>query len=219
VRLSLTHAHGPSRPIITTITSPGPGDGKSLISANLALAYAEVGQRTLLIDGDVRRGGLHHALHLSRRPGLTDLLAGGASLDAVTQGTSWPSLHFIAAGTRFRDSPELLASPALTELFRTLRASYEVILVDSPPLGSGADPYTLGTATGNLLLVLRTGTTNLELARTKLAMLDYLPIRLLGVVVNDVQPGGVYRHYSYLSGYGTADEGTALATHRLRGVI
>ena len=74
-------------------------------------------------------------------------------------------------------------------------------------------------ATGTLLLVLRTGTTNLDLARTKLAQLDHLPIRLLGAIVNDVQPGGVYRHYSYLSGYGTADEGTALARHRLRGVI
>jgi len=219
VRLSVTHAYGPTGPLLLTITSPGKGDGKSLVSANLALAYAEVGQKTILIDGDVRRGALHHALHLSRRPGLTDVLAGAVPLEEATQATSWASLDFIATGTRFRDAPELLASPAMAELVERLRATYQVVLFDSPPLGAGVDPYTLGAATGNLLLVLRTGATNLEFARTKLAQLDYLPIRLLGAIVNDVQPGGVYRHYSYLSGYGTADEGTALATHRLRGVL
>ena len=219
VRLSVTHAYGPVGPMLFTITSPGSGDGKSLVSANLALAFAEVGQKTILVDGDVRRGALHHALHVSRRPGLTDFLAGAESLEAVTQATGWPSLDFIATGTRFRDSPELLASPAMTELVDRLRATYQVVLFDSPPLGAGVDPYTLGAATGTLLLVLRTGTTNLEFARTKLTQLDHLPIRLLGAIVNDVQPGGVYRHYSYLSGYGTADEGTALAVHRLRGVI
>jgi len=59
----------------------------------------------------------------------------------------------------------------------------------------------------------------LSLARTKLSVLDHLPIRLLGVVVNDVRPGGVYRHYSYFAGYGTRDEGVAIATHRVRGVL
>jgi tyrosine-protein kinase Etk/Wzc len=219
VRLNVTHAYGPTGPVLLTITSPGSGDGKSLVSANLALAFAEVGQKTILIDGDVRRGGLHHALRLTRRPGLTDLLAGGASLESVVQHTSWPALDFIATGTRFRDAPELLASPAMGEMVERLRATYQVVLFDSPPLGAGVDPYTLGAATGNLVLVLRTGTTNLEFARTKLAQLDYLPIRLLGAIVNDVEPGGVYKYYSYLSGYGTADEGTALPTHRLRGVL
>src|SRR5207245_10192901 len=98
--------------------------------------------------------------------------------------------------------PPMLSSFPYTTLFR-----------------SGVDPYTLGTLTGSLLLVLRTGATNLDLARTKLGILDHLPIRLLGVVVNDVQPGGAYRYYSYLSGYAKADEGMASAAHRLRGVL
>src|SRR2546428_286636 len=120
--------------------------------------------------------------------------------------TPYPDLQFIGAGTRSGDGPELLGSVAMVQLLAGVRAGYGVILVDSPPLGSGVDPYTLGTLTGSLLLVLRTGATNLDLARTKLGILDHLPIRLLGVVVNDVQPGGAYRYYSYLSGYATADE-------------
>jgi capsular exopolysaccharide synthesis family protein len=219
IRLNLTHAYGAAGPIAVTVTSPGMGDGKSLVSANLALAYAEAGYETLLIDGDARRGALHRALRASRKPGLTDFLAGQASLELVTQKTGWSSLDFIGAGSRFRDSPELLASAAMVGLMARLRTQYQVILVDSPPLGSGVDPFTLGALTGSVLLVLRTGTTNLEFARAKLGALDYLPIRLLGAIVNDVRPGGGYQHYSYLSGYSTADEGTAIATHRRRGML
>ena len=221
VRLSLMHFYGGNGPVVVTITSPGIGDGKSFVSANLALACAESGKATLLIDGDSRRGALHRVLKRPRKLGLTDYLAGGASLEAVTQTTLYPSLDFIAAGSRFRDSPELLGYPAMGELLERVRAQYGVIIVDSPPLGSGVDPYTLGTLTGSLLLVLRTGTTNLALAHTKLAVLDHLPIRLLGVVLNDVRTGGVYRHYSYLPGYATANEGEgyAIAGRKSRGVL
>ena len=221
VRLSLVHFYGGNGPVVFTITSPGMGDGKSFVSANLALACAEAGQPTLLIDGDVRRGSLHRVMHRSRKPGLTDCLAGAAPLDRIVQSTGYPSLDFIGAGSRFGDSPELLGSPAMTSLLDQVRARYRVIVVDSPPLGSGVDPYTLGITTGSMLLVLRTGTTNLALARTKLAVLDHLPIRLLGVVLNDIQPTGMYRYYSYLSGYATRDEdeGYAVAGRKARGVL
>jgi capsular exopolysaccharide synthesis family protein len=193
--------------VLLTVSSPGVGDGKSFVSTNLALACAQAGQRTLLIDGDARRGALHRVLQGKRKPGLTDFLAGSAPLEAVTQGTSYRSLHFIGAGSRFHDSPELLGSPAMLDLLTRLRGAYDVILIDSPPLGSGVDPYTLSTLTGNMLLVLRTGTTNRDLTRTKLAVLEDLPIRLLGAVLNDVRPGGMYGYYGYLSGYATTDEG------------
>ncbi len=221
VRLSLVQFYGGNGPVVVTVSSPGIGDGKSFVSANLALACAESGQPTLLIDGDARRGGLHRALQRARKPGLTDYLAGASPLEAVTQTTMYPALDFIGAGSRFRDSPELLGSPAMAELLERVRTQYRVILMDSPPLGSGVDPFTLAILTGSLLLVLRTGTTNLELARTKLTVLDRLPIRLLGVVLNDVRPGGIYRHYSYLSGYAAVDEreGYAVAGRKARGVL
>jgi tyrosine-protein kinase Etk/Wzc len=211
VRLSLMHAYGAAGPVLVTVTSPGIGDGKSFVSTNLALACAQAGQRTLLVDGDSRRGALHRVLQSTRKPGLTDLLVGDTSLEFVSRATSYRSLHFLAAGSRFRESPELLGSPAMVELLVRLRASYDVILVDSPPLGSGVDPYTLGTLTGSMLLVLRPGSTNLDLTRTKLAVLDDLPIRVLGAVLNDVRPGGVYGYYGYLSGYGTTEERDGVA--------
>jgi tyrosine-protein kinase Etk/Wzc len=105
IRLNLTHVYGAATPLIVTITSPGAGDGKSLVSANLALAYAEAGYRTLLIDGDARRGALHRALRASRRPGLTDALAGQVPLERVVQQTAWAGLDFMGASSHSRDSP------------------------------------------------------------------------------------------------------------------
>lgn len=215
VRLSLMNAHGTAGPMVVTVTSPGVGDGKSFVSSNLALACAQAGQRTLLIDGDTRRGALHHVLGTARQPGLTDLLAGRAPLEAVIQTASYPGLDFIGGGRRTRESPELLGSAAMVALLVRLRAAYEVILIDTPPLGAGVDSYALGTLTGNMMLVLRTGATNLELARTKVAMLGQFPIRVVGVVLNDVRPGEGYAYfYSYLPGYGATDEGGAAVTRR-----
>lgn len=215
VRLGLMHAHGTAGPMVVTITSPGVGDGKSFVASNLALACAQAGQRTLLIDGDTRRGALHHVLGVSRQPGLTDVLTGRAPLEAATQTASYPGLDFIGGGRRTRESPELLGSAAMMDLLVRLRAAYQVILVDTPPLGAGVDSYALGTLTGNMMLVLRTGATNLELARTKLAMLAQFPIRVVGVVLNDVRPGEGYAYfYSYLPGYGATDEGGAAVTRR-----
>ena len=87
-----------------------------------------------------------------------------------------------------------------------LRARYDVILLDSPPLGAGVDPFVLGAATGNLLLVLRTGTTDRRMADAKLKLLKRLPIRLLGAVLNDIRAQGVYRYYTYLYGYTTSED-------------
>ncbi len=217
VRLGLVHAHGAAGPLMVTVTSPGPGEGKSFVVSNLALAFADAGHRTILIDGDVRRGELHRLLGVSRKPGLTDFLKGTVSRDDVLQQTRYPSLHFVGGGTRMGNAPELLASPALSQLLLSLRSAYDVILLDSPPLGAGVDPYVLGTATGSLLLVLRTGVTDRELAEAKLDMLDRLPVRILGAILNDVQPTGHYRYYGYhyyTEGYESRDEGQEQAEER-----
>lgn len=201
LRLSIMHAHGNAGPIMLTITSPGSGDGKSFVSSNLALAFADLGYRTLLIDGDIRRGTLHHVLGGNRKPGLTDYLAGEGSEEGLIQTTQYPNVNFIGAGAWRRSGPELLASPKMRALLGEVRSRYRVIIFDSSPLGAGVDPYVLGTLTGNMLMVLRTGTTDRELAGAKLEALQRLPIRVLGAVLNAVPSQGAYRYYSYLSSY------------------
>jgi capsular exopolysaccharide synthesis family protein len=207
VCLNLVYAHGGRAPLLVTITSPGAADGKSFLAANLAHTFADGGHRTLLIDADIRRGVLHRRLSAHRRPGLSDFLRGEAQLDAIVQATPYPSLALIGCGTRAYNAPEMLGSPAMSELVNGMRSGYDVILLDSPPLAAGVDPLILGTLTGTMVLVLRTGYSHREVAAAKLEMLQRLPVRLLGAILNDVPAGGAYRYYSYyLPGYEAADE-------------
>src|SRR6185436_16106281 len=97
---------------------------------------------------------------------------------------------------------------ALPQLITALRPDYDVILIDSAPLAAGVDPYAVGTATGNLLLVLRTGVSDRAIAEAKIEVLQRLPIRILGVVLNDVRAGAAaYSYYAYsLAGYEVQEE-------------
>jgi capsular exopolysaccharide synthesis family protein len=205
VRLNLAHSYGSAGPVMLTISSPGSGDGKSLVSSNLALSFAEAGYRTLLIDGDIRRGELHRMFSIDRRPGLLDYLVGDAPMDDVVRPSSHEGLSVIPCGTRRQQGPELLGSAAMSHLMAEMKTRFNVIIVDSPPLGAGIDPFVLGTATGHMLMVFRSGETDRQMAEAKLKLLDRLPVRVLGAILNDIQADGVYRYYSYLYGY-TSDE-------------
>jgi succinoglycan biosynthesis transport protein ExoP len=201
LRLGLVHASGVAGPLVVTITSPGSGDGKSFVSANLALTFAEQGHRVLVIDGDLRRGTLHRVLGGERKPGLSDYLAGTATRADVVQRTPYEGVHLIAGGTRAGRGPEMLSSPQMAELVADLRAAYRVILIDSPPIGACVDPLVLATLTRDMLLVLRNGATDRQLAEWNLDLVDRLPIRVLGAVINGISPKGAYRAYRYLKGY------------------
>jgi capsular exopolysaccharide synthesis family protein len=208
IRLGVQNAYG-TGPLVVTITSPGSSDGKSFITSNLGLAFADAGLRTIVIDGDIRRGLLHRVLNAKRKPGLIDHLSGNAGREEIIQKTDFPQLSFIGCGQRTPNGPELLSSPAMGQLITSLRSRYDVILLDSAPMAAGVDPYVLGTLTGNLLLVMRTGVTDRELAQAKVDLLDRLPVRVLGAVLNDVEAGGAYRYYAYyLAGYEMAEEDT-----------
>jgi len=216
IRLNVLHAHGVG-PAIVTVTSPGRADGKSFLASNLAVAFADAGYRTLLIDGDIRCGTLHRVLKRPRRPGLTDVLAGNATTAQAIQQTTYRTLSFIASGTRTHGGPALINSAALPRLLAELRPYHDAIIVDSSPLSAGADAFALGTAAGSMVLVLRTGVSDRALMQTKLGVLDHLPIRVLGAVLNGVVPGGVYRYYSYyLEGYEAKDEPAGAAGQVLR---
>ena len=206
IRMNLAHSYGTAGPVLLTVSSPSPGDGKSLVSSNLALSFAEAGYRTLLIDGDIRRGELHRMFNCERRPGLLDCLRGEASIELVQRPTTHANLTLIPCGTRHHHGPELLGSAAMRDTMAALKTRYNVIIVDSPPLGAGIDPFVLATATGNIMLVLRSGETDRQMAEAKLKLLDRLPVRILGAVLNDIRSAdSAYKHYRYVYGY-TADE-------------
>jgi Mrp family chromosome partitioning ATPase len=155
---------------------------------------------------------------VGRVPGLTDVLMGNVRREQVVHATTFNHLSFIPCGARSHAGPALLSAEPMARLLKDLRGSYDVVLVDSAPLAAGADGFALGTMTGNLVLVLRTGVSDRELAEAKLDVLNRLPVRVLGAVLNDVRPKGIYRYYSYyLSGYEVVDEHGDAAARLVRG--
>ena len=214
IRMNVAYAHGAAGPVVFTVSSAEAGDGKSFVSSNLALSFAQQGKRTIIIDGDTRRGRLHHFLHASRTPGLSDLLSQRATLEHVVQQTDVPLVSLIGSGTRMHVGPELLGSSAMTAHLQELKRRYDVIIIDTPPLGAGVDPYVLAALSGNLLMVVRTGNTNRAFAEAKLRMFDRLPVRLLGAVMNGIPAHQrMYRYYTYLPEYGVQEEEEASSDH------
>jgi succinoglycan biosynthesis transport protein ExoP len=191
IRLNLTQAlRSPAR-VTMTVSSPGPGDGKSFVSANLAWAFTEAGYRTLLVDGDIVRGELHGRFGVERAPGLLDLLAGTAELDATLQPSGRERLTVMTRGeTPPGGVAELMVTAKVSALIRALERRFDAIIVDSPPLAAGVDPLVLGAATGAMLLVVRVARTDRRVAEAKLRLLARLPIRVLGTVVNEMHDQG-----------------------------
>lgn len=204
LRMAATNALGPR--LALAISSPAPGEGKSLISANLAMSFAEAGLRTILVDGDTRRGALHSMFGFPETPGLTDYLGQSATLAEVIRSTSHGSLDFMPRGTRRKRSPELVTSHRLPDLIDQLRASYDVVLFDTPPLAAGVDGYSISAATGALMVVVRNGVTDRRLAAEKLRLFERLPVDVIGAVLNGVNWTGAYGYYGYAPGYDAEDE-------------
>ena len=199
LRLRVLHSHSQNGngPLMLTVTSPAMGEGKSFVSSNLALSFADAGYRTLLVDGDLRRGAQHVVMGTDMRPGLTDVLAGQAQIQEAVKDTNHIGLSFLPAGTRMHRAPELLLSQKLKASIDEVKGNFDIIIVDSPPLAAGVDTIVLGTITKNMMLVLRSGRSELELASAKLEGMDTLPVQIIGAVLNDVRDGGAFRHYTY----------------------
>ena len=204
-QLRVNLRHSVQGPLAVTVSSAAAGDGKSLVASNLAVSFALAGHRVLLIDGDIRRGALHGSFGVPQRPGLSEVLAGESGHEEALRTTQHPNLMLMPCGVRSRRAPELLASAAMTDLLAQMRGTYDVIVVDSPPLSAGIDASTLGMATGALVFVIRAGQTNMRLAQAKLSEVDRLPIYVPGAVLNGITPTGIYEYYSYDYGYAAND--------------
>jgi polysaccharide biosynthesis transport protein len=206
IRMNVRYASMPDGHVMLTVTSPGPDDGKSFVASNLALSFAEGGWRTVLIDADLRRGQLNTTFDLPSAPGLVEHLEGTSLLSEVLLQTSHENLLLLPSGTRHRRGPELLATPRMQELVARLGREYDAIIVDTPPLGAGTDAYAVGATTGDIAIVFRSGMTDLKMAQAKLRVLDNLPVRVVGAVLNSIATEGAYQYYSYDPDYVVVEE-------------
>jgi capsular exopolysaccharide synthesis family protein len=204
------------------ITSSRPSEGKSSTAATLARNFAELGMRVLLIDADLRKPSLHTALGLGNGFGLTNCLIDNAIPPDVFQKTAVSGLTFMASGPLPPNPAELLAGPKMLSLLTVAAEKYDIVIVDSPPVGGLADAPLLANMVIGTLLVVDVSATHRGVARAAVKRLHFARAQMVGTVVNKVdvshQGYGYAYGYGYSYGYGDAayygEESTTPAVSR-----
>ena len=186
LKTTLAHRYGSEAHVIV-VTSGVPGEGKSSISMNLALTFAaEPGAKVLVVDGDLRRPTLDRWLQPPPRLGLAEVLGGRADLVQAIVQLSNSSLHVLPAGSRVQDPLELLTGPEAKGLFRTLRETYDRVIVDTPPVIPFTDADVLASMSDGVVMIVRAGTTPKSAVAQQLAAIT--SSRILGFVLNGAAP-------------------------------
>jgi capsular exopolysaccharide synthesis family protein len=198
LRTNIAFARAQSRVRTLVLTSPGPADGKSTTVANLAITFAQQGQRTLLVDGDLRRAVLDKTFSIPRTPGLTEVIIGVAPLSAAVHETTVANLFVMGSGQLPPNPSELLGSDRMREVLAEARETFDIVLFDSPPLLAVTDAAVLSTMVDGAILVVRVGSTSREAVRRAAAHLRSVHSRVLGAVLNDIDAS----HGGYYGGYG-----------------
>ena len=188
------------------ITSPAAGDGKSTLVSNLAIAMAQAGQKTLIIDADFRRPMQHNIFQNDSEKGLSGVLAGTQTADEAIQPGPVDGLDILPCGPETPNPSEMLNSDAFAETLSYVSKLYERIIIDSPPVAPVADSKILGAICDITLLVLRAEKSTRRHSQQARNGLLSVGANILGVVVNDVprKTGryGYYSGYGYYAGYG-----------------
>ena len=214
LRTSLLLSQADHPPQVILVTSALPREGKTTAAVNLAVTLAQLGDRTLILDSDLRKPGVRRVLNLAvgRELGLSSYLAGVASLDDVCfPHPQIENLVALPTGPIPPSPADLLSSHRMRDAISYLRQKYKFIVIDSPPIMAATDAVILSALTDGVLLVVRSGTTPKEAFMRTRDLLHAVKCRLLGVVLNAVDSTAPdyyysYRYYPYAYGYGYGED-------------
>src|SRR6185437_757461 len=180
---------------VFSVTSAEPQEGKSVVTANLAIALALHGAKVLLVDGDIRRPFQHRIFDLPNASGLSSLMRHSVVLEECFRATRVEGLYLMPAGPSVSNPGELIAT-MLAPVLQPLAAEFDYLIVDSPPLLGFADAVSIATAVEGTLLVARAGKTPREIVLASLQPLQRVRARVLGLVLNQVSRS-LSPYYSY----------------------
>lgn len=190
------------------VTSPSPGDGKTTLASNLAIAMAQAGNRILLLDADFRKPTQHKIFEIDKRIGLSNVLAGASTLQEAIHQTLIPGLDILPCGPIPANPSEILNSQTFADLLEELTTQYDHIILDSPPVMPVTDARILAASCDVTVLALRAHRSTVKGAMFTRDLLHGVGCQLLGVVVNDIpRRRGLYGYYygygePYQYGYG-----------------
>jgi capsular exopolysaccharide synthesis family protein len=185
------------QPRCLVISSAVPGEGKTMTSTNLAVALAQTGRRTLVIDADLRRPRVAGLLGLDAAVGLTTILVGKTEVQDAIQVHEPSGLHFLASGAKPPNPTEILQSRVTHDLIKQLRDEYDMVIIDAPPLLPVADASVLATLADGTILVVKHGKTTRDQLAEAIARLNQVGGRLFGVVVNMIPRRSTNSYYYY----------------------
>jgi capsular exopolysaccharide synthesis family protein len=182
------------------LTSAGPGEGKSTIAAHLAIANADRGKKTLLIDGDLRRPSIHAKFGLTPREGLSNVLTGELPWqDVIVPVEGRPNLSILPAGPGSHRAADLMG-PRLATLLDEFAKEYDLAILDSPPLLGFAECLQMATAADGVLIISQAGETKRKVVAEVISVLNRVRANIVGVVLNQVSQntsGDGYSYYGY----------------------
>ncbi|HXZ12702.1 MAG TPA: polysaccharide biosynthesis tyrosine autokinase [Candidatus Sulfotelmatobacter sp.] len=214
LRTSLLLSQAEHPPQVILVTSALPREGKTTAAVNLGVTLAQLGDRTLLLDSDLRKPGVRRALNLttSKETGLSSYLAGVSTLDEIIfPHPTIKNLEALVTGPVPPSPADLLSSHRMREAFLELRRRYKFVVVDSPPIMAATDAVILSALADGVLLVVRSGETPKEAFTRTRDLLNAVKCRMLGVVLNAVDSSAPdyyysYRYYPYAYGYGYGED-------------
>lgn len=191
-----------------TVTSSGPGEGKSTVMTNLAVTMAQTGKKVIIIDCDLRKPKIHKVFEVQNNIGFTTVLVENTDYKKVARHVDGiDGLDIMPSGPIPPNPSELLGSKKSKDFFEKLKADYDIILIDAPPVGVVTDAAILSTYVDGVILVAGFGQVEVEAIKRTKELLDKVNAPILGVVLNKVPVAtgkyyGKYYYYKYYNYYG-----------------
>lgn len=184
---------------LLTVTSAGPGEGKTTTTINIAITFVQAGNRVLVIDGDLRKPKVHKLFGLENQRGLTNILAIKDDYTRYIKQSEIEGLDVITCGAIPPNPSELLASNQMKQLMDKIRDDYDLILIDAPPVGNVTDAAIVSTIVDGTILVAASGTVEIESLKRAKELLEKVNANIIGVVLNklDKNSKGNYYYYNY----------------------
>ena len=184
-------------PHVLMVTSAMPKEGKTVVSSNLAISFAHMGAKTLLIDTDLRRGRMHRLFGYRKSPGLSNVLLGEVTLDEACRPTSHDNLYVLSAGKHLDTGTEMLGSQKFTDIMTTLREKFDRVVVDTPPVLGLSETSILQKQIDGVLFVIWSGHTPIRNLKAAIEMLQVNGANFYGFILNRLDLSATQNYYQY----------------------
>jgi capsular exopolysaccharide synthesis family protein len=202
LRTNISYAMADKKIKSLLISSPQPGEGKSTTTANLAIAFAQLKKRTILLDADLRKPVMHNVFDLARGPGLAEYLIGEIEdINTIVHTTKVDNLFLVTAGGLPPNPSELLGSARMSELVDQLEQDWDMVLFDSPPIVAVTDASMISSEIDAIAMVVKAGQTDRSAVDRALDTIKNVKAPLVGVILNGASPETLAGKYSYYYSY------------------